>query len=117
LPICGQSIAQKRSLKVEECRKASSVASESVHHYHSIRARLELSPIRLPPMGPERAQEISERDQLWASLRALRPDIERLAAGDPAAGEWRDPLIKLLARIVIAELDFRAQSSAPDAGA
>src|SRR5215469_2770083 len=29
----------------------------------------------------EQAQESSERDQLWASLRALRPEIDRLAAG------------------------------------
>ena len=27
-------------------------------------------------MDPQRAQEISERDQLWASLRALKPVIE-----------------------------------------
>src|SRR5436309_1630583 len=31
-------------------------------------------------MEPKEAQEISERDQLWASLRALRPEIDRLAA-------------------------------------
>jgi hypothetical protein len=38
-------------------------------------------------MDPEEAQEIAERDQLWASLRALRPEIERLAAGQWDASE------------------------------
>ena len=33
-------------------------------------------------MDPEQAQESSERDQLWASLRALRPEIARVAAGE-----------------------------------
>lgn len=30
-------------------------------------------------MEPEQARESSERDQLWASLRALLPEVERLA--------------------------------------
>jgi hypothetical protein len=58
-------------------------------------------------MDPERAQEISGRDQLWASLRALRPDIDRLAAGELDASERERQLIVLLARIVAAELAFR----------
>ena len=33
-------------------------------------------------MDPKQAQESSGRDQLWASLRALRPEIDRLDAGE-----------------------------------
>ena len=58
-------------------------------------------------MDPERAQEISGRDQLWASLRALRPDIDRLAAAELDSSERERQLIVLLARIVAAELAFR----------
>jgi hypothetical protein len=59
-------------------------------------------------MDPDRLQEISERDQLWASLRGLRPEIERLAAGQHDASERQQQLLTILARIVLAELDFRA---------
>jgi len=38
-------------------------------------------------MDSEQAQESSERDQLWARLRALRPEIDRLAAGQ--FGDWK----------------------------
>jgi hypothetical protein len=62
-------------------------------------------------MDPDEAQEIAERDQLWASLRSLRPEIERLAAGDWDASEQQRQLVTLLARIVAAELDFRAHGS------
>jgi hypothetical protein len=65
-------------------------------------------------MEPERAQEISERDQLWASLRALRPEIVRLAAGDHDADERQRQVVMLLARIVVAELDFRAAAAAEE---
>ncbi len=61
-------------------------------------------------MNADQAQEISERDQLWTSLHALRPEIEQLAAGafDPA--KEHEKLVALLARIVIAEMDFRDRS-------
>jgi hypothetical protein len=62
-------------------------------------------------MEPERAQEISERDQLWASLRALRPEIVRLAGGDWDASERQQQVVMLLARIVVAELDFRGREA------
>jgi hypothetical protein len=65
-------------------------------------------------MDPEQAQEISERDQLWASLRALRPEIDRLAAGEFDASERQRQIILLLAQIVKAEMDFRAHG--PSAG-
>lgn len=58
-------------------------------------------------MEPDRAREISERDQLWASLRVLRPEIERLAAGEFQGTERQAQIILLLARIVVAEMDYR----------
>jgi hypothetical protein len=64
-------------------------------------------------MDPGQAQETSERDQFWASLRALRPEIERLAAGELDATERQRQIIVLLARIVAAEMDFRARDAAP----
>jgi hypothetical protein len=57
----------------------------------------------------EQAQEFSERDQLWASLRALRGEIDRLAAGGLDGSEPQQKLIILIARIVAAEMDFRAR--------
>jgi hypothetical protein len=65
-------------------------------------------------MERDRAQEISERDQLWASLRALRSEIDRLAAGERTDSERERQIVQLLARIVTAELDFRARDAAPD---
>jgi hypothetical protein len=62
-------------------------------------------------MEPDRAQEISERDQLWASLRALRPEIDRLAAGDWESSERQRQIVTLVARIVVAEMDFRARDA------
>ena len=59
-------------------------------------------------MEPGQARESSERDQLWASLRALRPEIERLAAEDFDSSERQRQILVLLARIVLAEMDFRA---------
>jgi hypothetical protein len=50
----------------------------------------------------------AERDQLWASLRALRPEIERLAQGDFTGSDRERQVLQLLARIVAAELDYRA---------
>lgn len=65
-------------------------------------------------MEPNRAQEISERDQLWASLRALRPVIDRLAAGDFDGSEQQRQIVALLARIVAAEMDFRARETSAE---
>jgi hypothetical protein len=65
-------------------------------------------------MDPDEAQEISDRDQLWASLRSLRPEIERLAAGDWDDSERQRQVITLLARIVAAEIDYRARDSSPE---
>jgi hypothetical protein len=65
-------------------------------------------------MDPQRAQEIAERDQLWASLRALRPEIARLAAGEWQGDERQRQVVMLLARIVTAELDFRERDAASE---
>jgi hypothetical protein len=63
-------------------------------------------------MNPEQAQEHSERDQLWASLRALRGEIDRLAAGEFNATDVEKQIVVLIARIVAAEMDFRARDAA-----
>jgi hypothetical protein len=62
-------------------------------------------------MDPEQAQEVAERDQLWASLRALREEIDRLAAGEFDGSERQRQLMELIARIVTSEMDFRKRSS------
>ena len=64
-------------------------------------------------MDPDKAQEISERDQLWASLRPLHEEIARLANGDLDGSERERQMIALLARIVAAEITFRAKDTAP----
>jgi hypothetical protein len=53
-------------------------------------------------------RESAERDQLWASLRALTPEIDRLAAGEWDGTDRERQLVKILAAIVVAELRFRA---------
>jgi hypothetical protein len=65
-------------------------------------------------MDPDQAQEISERDQLWASLRVLRPEIQRLAAGGFDSSDHQHQIVTLLARIVVAEMDFRERAWKPD---
>jgi hypothetical protein len=58
-------------------------------------------------MDPDHMQAIAERDQFWTSLRALAPEIQRLAAGEFAGNERERMLLQLLARCVLAELAFR----------
>jgi hypothetical protein len=65
-------------------------------------------------MDPEQAQESSQRDQLWASLRALRPEIDRLAAGQLDDSDRQRQIIAVLARIVVAEMDYRARTALPE---
>lgn len=52
---------------------------------------------------------VAERDQLWASLRALAPHIGALAEGRFDGTERQQTVIRFLARIVAAELAFRAE--------
>jgi hypothetical protein len=63
-------------------------------------------------MDRETAQESSERDQLWASLRQLRPAVEALANGQFSGSEQDCQIVRVLARIILAELNYRARSEA-----
>lgn len=65
-------------------------------------------------MEADHAQEISERDQLWASLRALRPQIDRLATGDFDGSAHQQQIVTILARVVSAEIGFRERHTAPE---
>jgi hypothetical protein len=58
-------------------------------------------------MDADRLQEIAERDQLWASLRGLRSEIDRLAAGEFDGSDRQRQMVLLIARIVAAEMNFR----------
>jgi hypothetical protein len=60
-------------------------------------------------VDPEDLQASAERDQLWASLRQLRTDLDDLASGNFTGSERERHVIQLMARIILAELDFRAQ--------
>jgi hypothetical protein len=62
-------------------------------------------------MGPDNFQESSERDQLWASLRGLKEEIDRLADGELDGSPRQRQLTVLLARIVSAEMVFRAKDA------
>jgi hypothetical protein len=63
-------------------------------------------------MDPDRLQAIAARDQLWSSLRTLIPAIEQLANGSFDGSEPERQLVHLLAKIVTAELQFRADEGA-----
>ena len=65
-------------------------------------------------MEPEEIQAIAARDQFWSSLRALLPEIERLADGHFEDSPRRQQLTQLLARVVAAELKFRAERAEPE---
>ena len=60
-------------------------------------------------MEASQAQDIAHRDQLWASLRVLRLEIERLAQQPEPLSAREQNLAKLLAKILLAELDYRVQ--------
>lgn len=65
-------------------------------------------------MSPDDAQALAFRDQLWASLPALLPEIQRLAVGELDGTERQRQMIRVVARVVMAELDFRARDSQLD---
>lgn len=62
-------------------------------------------------MDAERLKAIAARDQFWASLRVLLPEIESLAAGNLGTTLREHELVQILARVVVAELHFRAGES------
>ena len=65
-------------------------------------------------MDEELIREAAERDQLWASLRALMPEVRGMAAGDFGDTPRDRQLAQVLARVAAAELDFRAKRAEPD---
>ena len=62
-------------------------------------------------MEPDRAQTIAARDQLWASMRLLRSEIDQLAQGCSDGSERERQIVQLLARVVSAELGFRDEET------
>jgi len=64
-------------------------------------------------MDANEGVEVSQRDQLWASLRVLRPEINRLAKGEFDNSERQRKMVLLLAGIVEAELDYRSRDTPP----
>ena len=65
-------------------------------------------------MDPDKLQTIAARDQFWSSLRTLLPEIERLGEGPLQGSAHEQQLVQLLARVVIAELRFRAELAEPE---
>jgi hypothetical protein len=65
-------------------------------------------------MDAESLKAIAARDQFWASLRTLLPEIERLSTGTLSGTLREQELVQLLARVVLAELRFRAEFSGPE---
>ena len=58
-------------------------------------------------MDADHLQASALRDQFWASLRLLMPEIQRLADGNFDGSERERQVLQLLARCVAAELAFR----------
>ena len=65
-------------------------------------------------MDAEHLQAIAARDQLWSSLRVLLPEIRRLAEGHLDDSDRERQVVQLLARVVAAELQFRAENAEPE---
>lgn len=64
-------------------------------------------------MDPDHLQAIAARDQLWASLRTLLPEINQLADGHFTGADRERQIVQILARIVVAELQFRDEEAGP----
>jgi hypothetical protein len=62
-------------------------------------------------MDPDHLQASALRDQFWASLRMLLPEIHKLAEGEFSGSERELQVLQLLARCVVAELVFRENDS------
>jgi hypothetical protein len=65
-------------------------------------------------MDADDLQAIAARDQFWSSLRSLLPEIEQLAGGQFAGTPREQQLVQLLARVVVAELQYRAEHPGPE---
>jgi hypothetical protein len=62
-------------------------------------------------MDADRLQSIAARDQLWASLVSLRPEIDKLAQGQFEGSARERQVLQVLARIVAAELQYRVDNA------
>lgn len=100
---------------MSECRKFNANALHATVELVVPRNVDSLAPaVENGSMEPDNAQEQSERDQLWASLRQLRGEIEAMAATDFVARSERElQMVQVLARVVAAELDFRERETGP----
>jgi len=65
-------------------------------------------------MSTPSERDIAERDQLWASLRALRDQVVHLTAAEAPLSDVQIQIVRILSRIVLAELDYRARHAEPD---
>ena len=65
-------------------------------------------------MDAEHLQAIAARDQFWSTLRVLLPAIEKLANGEFGNSETERQVIQLISRVVVAELQFRADHAASE---
>lgn len=65
-------------------------------------------------MEADHLQAIAARDQFWSNLRLLLPEIERLAAGQFEGTEREQQIMQLLAKIAVAELQFRKEHTEAD---
>jgi hypothetical protein len=60
-------------------------------------------------MDPDYLQTVAARDQLWASLRPLLAEIKKLADGEFDGSPRHHQIVVLMAKILCAELEFRAE--------
>ncbi len=58
-------------------------------------------------MDQDHLQAMAYRDQAWAGMRTLLPEIEKLAQGQLDYSERERHLIRVLAGVVAAELRIR----------
>lgn len=65
-------------------------------------------------MDPEDLAAVAARDQLWANLRVLAPEIAQLGEGAFDDTERQQTIVRLLAQIVSAELAYRAAKGGGD---
>ena len=62
-------------------------------------------------MDADELKAIAARDQFWASLRVLLPENRNTGAGNLGNTLREQELVQLLARVVVAELRFRAEQT------
>lgn len=65
-------------------------------------------------MNPDYLQTIAARDQLWASLRPLLPEIKKLSEEEFDGSDRQKRIVVLMARIMRAELEFRAEEGSAE---